>query len=129
MKLSDIKGERTLEVIADIISPIANIASDDKASELFVRKKLPDGKTVKEFMLERIATSLPILLKEHKVDIIKILSTIEGTSVEKYSEELNLAKLLKDVTELLTDEAFLAFFTSTQSQKTSGSVLENTEGR
>ena len=28
MKLSDIKGERTLDVIADIIDPIANIAED-----------------------------------------------------------------------------------------------------
>lgn len=33
MKLSDIKGERTLEVIADIINPIANIAEDETASE------------------------------------------------------------------------------------------------
>ena len=43
MRLSDVKGERTLDVIADIIDPIANIAEDKEASELFTRKKLPDG--------------------------------------------------------------------------------------
>lgn len=47
MKLSDIKGDRTLEVIAEIIDPIANIVEDDTASAMFRREKLPEGVTAK----------------------------------------------------------------------------------
>ncbi len=53
MRLSDIKGERTLDVIADIIDPIANIAEDEVASDLFKREKLPEGMTAKKFLLQR----------------------------------------------------------------------------
>ena len=38
MRLSDIKGDRVFDVIADIIDPIANIASDETASALFKRE-------------------------------------------------------------------------------------------
>ena len=90
MRLSDIKGDRTLEVIAEIIDPIANIAEDEEASAMFKREKLPDGMTVKKFLLKRIRKSLPVLLKGHKADIIEILSAIEGVSAEEYAGALNL---------------------------------------
>lgn len=110
MKLSDIKGERTLEVVADIIEPIANIAADEDAAALFKKEKLPEGKSVREFLIERLTRSLPALLKGHKHDVIRILATIEGVSPGEYGDELNLAKLLQDITELLNDEAFIALF-------------------
>ena len=112
MKLSDIKGERVLNVIADLIDPVANIAEDKEAIELFTRKKVPEGKTAKEFALERIKKSVPKLLKVHKNDIITILATLEGVSPAEYEKELNLLKLISDFTELLTDDAFMALFTS-----------------
>ena len=107
MRLSDVKGERTLDVVADIIDPIANIAEDEVASELFTRKKLPE--------------------KGHKKDVITILSTIEGTSPKEYTGALNLAKLFKDCVELLTDEAFEELFISAQNETLSGSAPESTE--
>lgn len=128
MRLSDIQGERVFDVIADIIDPIANIAEDDAASALFKREKLPDGMTAKEFMTQRARKALPALFKGHKGDIIAILAAIEGVSVERYKGALNLVKLMRDATELLTDEAFGALFLSAQSGKSSGSAQENTEG-
>lgn len=128
MRLSDIRGDRTLDVIADIIDPIANIAEDPEAAELFTRKKLPEGMTPKGFLLQRARRSVPVLLKHHKADVIAILSAIEGTSQEQYAGDLNLAKLFKDCVELLTDEAFTTFFTSAGSETDgnfSGSVSEN----
>ena len=127
MKLSDVKGERTLEVIADIIDPIANIAEDEEASAMFKREKLPEGMTVKKFLLKRARKSLPVLLKGHKADIIAILSAIEGVSAEGYAGALNLVKLVKDCTDLLTDEAFMELFISAQSENNSGSARENIE--
>ena len=128
MKLSDIQGERVFDVIADIIDPIANIAEDDTASALFKREKLPEGMTAKAFMTQRARKALPALLKGHKGDIIDILAAIEGVSAESYKGALNLVKLMRDATELLTDEAFGALFLSAQSGNSSGSAQENTEG-
>lgn len=127
MRLSDIKGERTLEVIADIIDPIANIAEDEEASALFKREKLPEGMTAKKFLLQRARKSAPALLKGHKEDIISILAAIEGTTPDEYAGALNLVKLIKDTVDLLTDEAFGVLFISAQSGTSSGSALESTE--
>lgn len=129
MRLSDIQGDRVFDVIADIIDPIANIAEDDAASALFKREKLPEGMTAKAFLLKRTRAAIPALLKGHKGDIISILATIEGSSAEKYKADLSLAKLMKDATELLTDEAFGELFLSAQSENSSGSAQENTEGK
>lgn len=127
MKLSDVNGERTIEVIAEIIDPIANIAEDEEASAMFKCEKLPDGMTAKKFLMKRVRKSLPVLLKGHKADIIAILSAIEGVSAEEYAGALNLVKLTKDFIELLTDEAFMELFVSAQSETNSGSAPENTE--
>ena len=95
MRLSDIKGDRVFDVIADIIDPIANIASDETASALFKREKLPEGMTAKAFLLERARKAIPALLKGHKSDIITVLATIEGVSSKEYRASLTLAKLMQ----------------------------------
>lgn len=129
MKLSDIKGERTLDVIADIIDPIANIAEDEEASAMFRKEKLPKGMTKKTFLLQRARKAVPALLKGHKGDIIAILSAIEGTTKEEYTASLNLVKLTKDAIELISDEAFMTLFISAQSGDSSGSAQESTEAK
>lgn len=132
MRLSDVRGERTFDVIADCIGPIASIANDPEASRLFRREKLPAGKTTTEFLLEKLQTSLPALMKGHKKDVIAILSSIEGVSRKKYTESLTMTKLINDCLELLTDEAFLELFTSAQSGtggSSSTSAQENTEAQ
>ena len=127
MRLSDIKGDRTLDVIAEIIVPVANIAEDEEASAMFKRGKLPEGMTAKKFLMNRVRKSLPVLLKGHKADIIAILSAIEGVSAEEYAGSLNLVKLVKDCTDLLTDEVFMELFISAQSENNSGSAQESIE--
>ena len=125
MRLSDIKGDRVFDVIAYIIDPIANIASDETASAIFKREKLPEGMTAKSFLLERARKAVPALLKGHKSDIITVLATIEGVSADDYRAALTLAKLMQDTAELLTDDAFGELFISAQSGTSSGSAQEN----
>lgn len=129
MKLSQIKGDRAFEVIAEIIDPIANIATDKEAGKLFTKVKLPEGADPKEFLLNRIKQHLPYLLKSHKTDIMTILAAIEGVPCEEYASRLSIVKLLSDSTELLNDEDFKALFFSAQSGNASGSVQENTAAR
>lgn len=126
MRLSDIKGERTLDVIADVIDPIANIAEDSEAAALFKREKAPEGKSPRAFLIERLKKSVPKLMKSHKKDIITILSTIEGVSEKEYTENLDLVKLTKDAIDLITDKAFIELFISAQTENSSGSAREDT---
>lgn len=128
MRLSDIKGDRVIEVIADIVEPVSNIAADKDAKGLFSRQKLPEGMTPNTFLAQRIRKYLPPILRTHKHDITAILAAINDSTVEEYSEKLNLALLVKDVTDLLTDEVFTELFISAPNETggaTSTSVQEN----
>lgn len=126
MKLSNIKGERTLDVIAEVIEPIANIAEDEEAAKLFRRQKLPKGMDRKTFLIRRMKKSVPRLLRNHKEDVIGILSAIEGVSQEEYADGLSLVKLIKDCIDLITDSVFVELFISAQTETSSGSAQENT---
>lgn len=130
MRLSDIKGERVFDVIADLIPPIANIAQDAAVSALFRQQTVkgtgPDGKItagdVYRATAERIAKNIPALIKDHRGDMVTILATIKGVPEEDYKESLTMATLVYDVTELLNDDEFTQLFFSSagQGQKDSG---------
>lgn len=110
MRLSEIRGERVFDVIADIIEPCCNIAQDEAASDLFDRsKERPEGMSAKDFALERVKKAMPALMRSHKDDIIAILSSIEGVDPNEYRESLTMPKLVQGVFEMLTDEDLLAF--------------------
>lgn len=121
MRLSDVRGERALDVVADLVEPVASIASDEEAAALFRREKCPEGMTPMQFFGQRVRASLPALLRGHKADVVAILSTIEGTTPEEYEGGLTLAKLAVDVAELMNDEAFTGFLASSGS-KTEGAA-------
>lgn len=128
MKLSEIKGERSLDVAAGLILPISNIASDEDAADLFRRRPVPDGMTAREFTLTRIKTGIPALLKYHKKDLIEILALLKNESEESVVENMTLLSLTNDVTDLMTDELFRTFFFSSQTRPTSPeSAPENSE--
>lgn len=114
MRLSDVRGERTLDVIADLINPIAEIASDEEAVALFRREKVPEGVEPRDFFVKRARKAAPALLKGHKQQVIQILAAIEGTDPEEYAESLNLAKILRDLRDLMTDEEFVAFLSPSE---------------
>lgn len=110
MRLSEIKGERVFDVIADIIEPCCNIAQDKDASALFDRsEKRPDDVSVKDFALDKVKRSMPSLMRAHKDDLVAILSAVEGIDPDEYREALTMSKLIQGVYEILTDEDLLAF--------------------
>ena len=117
MKLSDIRGDRVLDVIADIIDPIANIVQDKDVAAMFERKAVPEGMDAREFFAERMRKGLPILLKNHKADIIAVMAAIEGVTPEQYAISLDLPKLLTDAMELVTDDALLDFLSLSETGK------------
>lgn len=130
MKLSEIKGERCLDVVADLIEPIASMAQDKDVVELFKPTKVPDGETPRNFFAERMRKGLPKLLRDHRSGIIQIMASLEGVTPAVYKKTLTMPKLISDVFEVLTDSSITAFLSSPSTTETSsGSVSESTEAR
>lgn len=128
MKLSEIKGDRCFDVIADIIDPICKMADDKEVVELFRPKKVPEGMKPTEYFAKRMRVGVPVLLKGHKSEIVSIMATIEGVAPEKYTRDLTLAKLVHDVYDMLTDAELVSFFPSAPMTETvSGKASETTE--
>ena len=112
-KLSEIKGEDALDVLADVLEPVSVIAQDEE----FV-KAVRDKKFSKIEMVR-------YLLKNHKAEILKTMAIIDGKDVENYSPSIiELPVMLLD---LLNDPDLLSLFTSQDTVTSSGSVTENTE--
>ena len=112
MRLSDIRGERVLDVIADMAAPVINIASDKEAVAFFERRPPKEGQTPHEALAERMKVAAHVLMKGHRDDLVAILATLDGVTVEEYVEGMTLGSVLMDVFELLTDEAFEDFLSS-----------------
>lgn len=112
MRLSDVKGERTFEVVADIIEPVYRIAQDEAAVEMLSPKPCPDGEDPKKFMARRLVAGVPALLRSHKGDLVAIMAAIEGEDAEEYAASLDLAKLVASLSELVSDPALMGFLAS-----------------
>lgn len=119
MKLSDIKGERCLDVVADLIEPIASMAKDEDVVALFKPTKVPDGETPQDFFVERMREGLPKLLRNHRSEIIQIMASLEGVTPAVYKKTLTMPKLISDAFEVLTDSSIAAFLSSPATTETS----------
>lgn len=119
MKLSEIKGERAIEVIADVLEQVSVIAEDEEAIKFFTEKPKTDKngnmiEPMEKWVAKRIGKKLPYLLKTHKMALYKIFATLEGVSIEEYIENVTIAKVIKDLSDIFTDEAVTSLFTSVQ---------------
>lgn len=107
MKLSELKGERAIEVIADLIAPITNIAEDQKNLQLFHAEKR-EGETDREAGVRDFKEKIPNLLKTHKKDVLDILCTLN----DRKPEELSLMDIFAGAIELANDKDFQMLFLS-----------------
>lgn len=111
MRLSEIKGEQALDVVAEIIDPITELALD---TELRGKPKI--------MMIKQA-------LKSHREAVIAILAALDLKTVEEYKESMNLLTLPQQLLEIFNDpEMEMLFQSQSQTDKTSfGSATENTE--
>lgn len=122
MKLEEIKGEKAFDAIAGMVTAIANIAGDENFTKAVKEMK---GKKDKGAVIKTI---VPVLLDDHRDDVVTILSIMNGQSREEYLEELTPTKLIADIWNVLTDEDILGFLSPVKTAKGSGSTSGNTEG-
>lgn len=114
MKVSEIKGDNALDVLADIMEPAAEIMTDKQ-----VVTELRSGNKIK---------GISLILKNHKKSITTILAVLDGEDPETYQP--TVATLPIKLLEIINDPDLSMLFIS-QSQNeiktSSGSVTENTE--
>lgn len=116
MKLSEIKGEESLDVLADLLEPIAMICADEEVQEIYNNK--PKILLVKH------------LIKNHKEEVIEILAVLDREDPKEYVKKMNVLSLPMKLLELLNDEDLITVFQlqgQNMAQTSSGSVMENTE--
>lgn len=129
-KLSEITMEQGLDIVADILVPIMSIAEDDTARDFFTKEKPQEGENAIQMALRRIKSSLPVLIKKHKEDLIVIMSALNTQTVDEYKQSKGFMGLVKDVVSLANDEDLQWLFTSAESEnisESSVSASENTE--
>lgn len=116
MKLSEIKGEDALDVLAELIDPIASIGMNEAV-------KNADRSNRVEF--------IKTILKECKTEIIEMLAALERKPVDEYRKEMSLATLPSIVADLFGDQMVAELFgLQSQTEETSsGSATENTEAK
>lgn len=116
MKLSEIKGEKAIEVIAEIIEPATEILNDPKV-KLAARSK-------------NIASAASIALKNHPKAVLHLLAALDGEDPETYNP--SLVEIPKKLLELFNDPDLASLFTSsdqTEAAESPGPQSENTEDR
>ena len=118
-QISEIKGEKSFDILAGLIEPVTNIATDKKAAELFGVRPLPKGMTTQQFILQRVKEAIPNLMKRHKKDLIAILALLSDMTEKEYKEQMTLDGVMLDLSQLISDPIFNAFFTMPQSIGTS----------
>jgi len=109
--ISNIKGDKAIDTIADLIGPISEIASDEACADLFRKKAIPKGMTAYAFTIKRVKDSLPVLLRNHKGALVTIFALVNGVTEDEYRESMTIPKLVHDIVDILNDDELKTLFT------------------
>lgn len=96
MKLSDYKDEEALELLADLLEPVAEILSDKAILAAMQAKEINKMGAIK------------YAIKQHKKSVIEVLAILEGVPVNEY--HCNVFTLPVKLLEILNDPELMDFF-------------------
>jgi len=115
MKLYEFKDEKAIEVVAALMEPIANIASN------------PENKKAKENGGTKVHFAAA-LLRNNSRDVMDMLAILNDQDPAEY--HCTAASLISDVINVLNDpELFELFGLQRQTPASSGSASESTEAQ
>lgn len=99
MRLSDFKGDKAYDALAEIIEPLVTICANEEVQTLY-KSGAPKLKFIKP------------ILKNNKKEITTILAILDEKDPESY--EVNLFTLPVKILEVLSDPEVEQLFTSAQ---------------
>lgn len=104
MKLSDIKGEKSLDVMADAMELAELIADDKRFKALMDDMKDAQGEEPQGELWRVFCRHLPQILRDerYKTRIVSILAAASGVTFEEYAAD---GPIIADCIELLSSDA------------------------
>ncbi len=105
MKINEIKGEKALELLADMLEPMGRIMGDP------VIKGLAQDKTASKVDVARA------MIKGHSKETLEILALLDGVdtgdkdAMAEYREKATVPVILKGVLNILNDPDVVSLFT------------------
>lgn len=120
LKLSEIKGDNAIDVIADILDPVAVMLAD-KEVEKTIKSKVP------------VIVKAQVILKRQKKAILEILAILNQVDPKEFNPSLiELPVMLMSVIQDIEAHPELKILFQSQGQMTtsvsSGAVMEPTQG-
>ena len=121
MKLSTLSTERALDVLCEITPYVASMMGDKHLLDTLAKKLDMSGASVAEIYVNganKIAEIAPIMLKDHREDVLGILAVLNECDVKQIKEQ-NIIQTMKQVKEAAQDKELIDFFKSWQQQEPS----------
>lgn len=106
-RLSEIKGEEAIDVMAALMSPASIILSDESVKERMKRKN------------STMAEVAAYVVKSHKDSVIDMLTILSGKTRNEYVENMSVLSLVQDVIYMFNEPELQELFTG-QEQKEDG---------
>lgn len=113
-KLSDYKGEKAIDLWADLIELAADIMTDEEVQAAFMEPRIVLAK---------------VMLRKHPKEVYKIIKRIDNAPTDGLNILVRIVNLINEFTE--NDELMSFFGLQSQSvtEESSGSATENTEAK
>lgn len=115
MKFSELSTDNALDVFCEIIPYIERVMNDEElVSELKKEVDINEDTTTAEkfaIILTKMNVVAPIVLKKRRDDVLGIIASVNGVSVEEVKKQ-NILKTLAQFRELIKDKDFMDFFKS-----------------
>lgn len=118
MKLSELTTDRAADVLCEITPYISNITGDKSLLDTLQEKIGTKDKSVAEiyvYAAKKISTIVPILLKDHRLDVFSILSILNETTEDAIAAQ-NIMKTMKQIKQAMKDKELVDFFKSWQQE-------------
>lgn len=120
MKLSELSTDRACSVLCALTPYLNNIAVDDKLLDILKATIDKDEKDVTYADIivagtQKLNQLVPLLLRNHKDDVLGILAAINDTSAAEIKKQ-NIIKTMTQIKDAIKDEELIAFFKSCAGQ-------------
>ena len=113
--LTEIKGDKALDLVADLLEPVTEIFSDEEVSKAYNVS---------------ILNAIKVAIKNHKKAVKTIVALMNEEDPNTY--EPNVVEIPAMLYQVVTDKEIQRLFTSqgqNLNENTSGSVTESTKGK
>lgn len=108
--ISEIKGERSFDTLADVMEIAFSLAEDENVMEFVKRGEgIPEGEDALEWQMRIMKKCVPAMIRDHKDALASLIAISKNTTKAKYLKDVTPNELWKDVIAIFNDKTFIGF--------------------